>query len=198
MQLIVRIPRRDGSVRESQHDGAATVGRAPANDVVLSGLRVAAQHLRLTALAADRLGVECLSSIGVRLNDGPMVTGAFEARVGDSLEVGSWRLTVQAAESGDALRVLATDIGNADGLQRSRLSLGDTGLRMRRPALIGAVAVLLLALLLPLLFRPRWPACCRPSGCGHPGRSATPTATCRTAATAVTTRCSWRCATAAA
>lgn len=153
MRLIVRIPRRDGSVRESQHDGAATVGRAPANAVVLSGLRVAAQHLRLTALAADRLGVECLSSIGVRLNGGPVVTGAFEARVGDSLEVGSWRLTVQAAESGDALRVLATDIGNADGLQRSRLSLDDTGLRMRRPALIGAVAVLLLALLLPLLFR---------------------------------------------
>lgn len=153
MQLIVRVTRRDGSVRESLHAGATSVGRAPINDVVLPGLLIAAQHLRITALAADRLGVDCPSSIGVRCNDGPVVVGQLEARVGDRLKLGTWQLRVEAAERGDALVVAISDTGSADRASRSALSLGESGLRMRRPALIGAAIVLLLCLLLPLLFR---------------------------------------------
>lgn len=150
MQLIVRVTRRDGSIRESRHEGTASVGRAPINDVVLPGLLVAAQHLRITALAADRLGVDCPSSIGVRRNDGPAVVGQSEAKVGDRLKLGTWQLEVQAAGQGDALVVAITDTGSADRASRSALSLAEGGWKMRRPAWIGAVIVLLLCLLLPL------------------------------------------------
>jgi len=150
MQLIVRVTRRDGSIRESLHEGTASVGRAPVNDVVLPGLLIAAQHLRITALAADRLGVDCPSSIGVRCNDGPAVVGQSEAKLGDRLKLGTWQLEVQAAGRSDALVVAITDTGSADRASRSALSLAEGGWKMRRPALIGAALVLLLCLLVPL------------------------------------------------
>ncbi|MFP5306156.1 MAG: FHA domain-containing protein [Gammaproteobacteria bacterium] len=150
----------DGAHTEQAVDGAITVGRGTDNSIQLPGLLVALHHLRLSP-AGMRVQLECLSPAGVIVNGLPAERTA-ELLPGDELRVGGHRIRVSldAAGSGLMLEVHEHDAQGGAAAQGALTSLEAAGWRMRRASLIGAGAVLVLLLLLPLVLRalplPSW------------------------------------------
>jgi hypothetical protein len=189
--VLIRRYAPDGVHTEQTLEGAITVGRATDNNLQLPGLLVALHHLRLTPSGDLLLALECLSNVGVSVNGLPGQRSAMLAP-GDELQVGGHVLRLGLAEAGGLLlEVRERDPQSLALGEPATTSLEAAGWRMRRPAVIAALLVLVLCLAVPLLLRavpaPGWLVSWLP-GDQHTFISAT-------TAAAVTSACSCACAT---
>lgn len=158
MRWLVRHVHRKGkgqvSFEDDIHFGdVLTVGRGASQAVFLSDMRAAIEHARITAVGRGKYRVESLIEAGIRVNGGIVQQATLGA--GAQIEIGSTRLTLmEPPEDYDA----GIEIGSIDKAEqdaaaaRKRLptTLSETRLSKRLPAWILLVAILLLALLLPL------------------------------------------------
>ncbi len=151
MRLLIRRSTSDGTGEELFEGSEVILGRATDCTILLPGLLVALRHARLLQSTERLLKVESLCPMGVELNGLTGVQSA-DVQVGDVLRIGGHRLTLSQAEGELALDVeLADPAALARG--RSRHTLSDAGLGMRRPALWLTLVTLVLGLLAPLVIR---------------------------------------------
>jgi predicted CXXCH cytochrome family protein len=152
MRLIVKLARPEAQVRESTHNADVAIGRAADNDVVLNGLTIAQHHLKLQIASGDALTVTSLSPIPVEKN-GVAQPPEFTLRVGETLRIGLYELRLQKRESGDDLVLDIVELSSSVHGRQLPRSLKDAGWRMRRPALIGLLLIVVFCLIFPLVFR---------------------------------------------
>ena len=158
--ILVRRHAPDGAKTEQTVSGAITIGRATDNTIQLPGLLVALHHLRLTPATSLTLQLDCLSTVDVIVN-GLVGQRTAVLAPGDELQVGGHRVRVSITESGGLmLEVRERDPDQAGAGDDATTTLGEAGWRQRRPAVIGAVLVLLVCLVVPLILRavspPAW------------------------------------------
>ena len=138
-----------------------SLGRGTDQQVQLNDLRVGLAHARLRTALQSTYELETVGQEVVRVNGTPKRNGALWP--GDVLELGRYRLTLQAAEDGaDLVLYIAETASAREDRSRQRsaytLSLEQTGLSRRRWAWWLALSVLLIGLAVPLAFRYVWPS----------------------------------------
>lgn len=154
MAVLIRRRVADELVADQSVEGEITIGRATDNIIQLPGLLIALHHLQIKSLPALRLYAECKSAADITVND---LAGqrAAELEVGDEIRIGPHRLLV-GYDPGSQQLVLEVFERNLSDLGQQSLeptSLTEAGWRMRRPAYVLAVAVLLLMMVLPFALR---------------------------------------------
>lgn len=151
--ILVRRHAPDGAHTEQTVSGAITIGRATDNSIQLPGLLVALHHLRLTPATSLTLQLDCLSTVDVVIN-GLVGQRSAVLAPGDELQVGGHRIRVSISEGGGLmLEVRERDPDKAGAGDDATTTLAAAGWRLRRPAVIGAVLVLLVCLVVPLILR---------------------------------------------
>lgn len=151
MSLRVEVMQGE-EVRRFDTEATISIGRSEESTVVLPGLYVARRHIEIAQQDDGALRLRCKSPLGV-IRNGRIVREDCDLKSGDRLEIAGHKLqlTVDRETKQKLLRITVAE-GEVAGQDR-RLDLRAAGLRMRRPALIGAAAVLLLTLVVPLLLR---------------------------------------------
>lgn len=140
------------AIRRFDTQATISIGRSEESTVVLPGLYVARRHIEIAQQDDGTLRLRCKSPLGV-IRNGRIVREDCDLKSGDRLGIAGHelRLSVDRQTKQKLLRITVAE-GDVAGQDR-RLDLRAAGLRMRRPALIGAAAVLLLTLVLPLMLR---------------------------------------------
>ena len=133
-----------------------TLGRGTDQNVQLPDLRITLAHAEIRLQPGGGYHLECLSENPVWHNGSPLQRGAVG--VGDTIDIGRYRLTVLAPPRGtDLLLEIAERVSAREekGQQRERyaMDLGATTLRKRRAAWGLAALVLLPLFAIPLAVR---------------------------------------------
>jgi len=128
-------------------------GRGTGNEVPLTDIRIGLDAMALTR-SDGRLTVQKLGATPLRVNGQPVDTAAVAP--GDKIELGPYHLEFRAPPEGSdaALSIeLSQPLGDAfDRLRhQSRIGLQATGLSKRTSAWVGAGAVVLLFLIIPIV-----------------------------------------------
>ena len=143
------------SYEEDVHYGdVLSIGRAADQAIFLPDLRAALNHARVTLLASGQYKVESLILAGIRVDDA--ITYTTTVGPGAIVAIGNTRLTLLAApqDYDGAVEVSTLDKGEqkAEVEQRAKPTrLAQTGLRKRRPSWILFMAILVFALILPMI-----------------------------------------------
>lgn len=151
MLLLIRQFNPDGAIEQRFDAEEITLGRATGCSVELPGLAVALRHARLIARPDGALGLESLCPIGVELNGTPGVQTA-DLKAGDVMRIGGHRLCLASSGNETILEVELTDPLGVRGTA-AHTTLAQAGMRMRGPALLLALLVLVAGLALPLTLR---------------------------------------------
>lgn len=144
---------RDGisEYRDTQLSGeAVTIGSGADRNVQLFGPGIAPEHA-VIRLARGRLRLACARGRRARLNAREVTTAALSP--GDEIEIAGHRLTILPAQQGFDLTLELRRAGSVDASQLEqayRTDLERTWLSKRTAAWTGALAVLVLGLLVPL------------------------------------------------
>ena len=143
------------SYEEDVHYGdVLSIGRAADQAIFLPDLRAALNHARVTLLASGQYKVESLILAGIRVDDA--ITYTTTVGPGAVVAIGNTRLTLLAApqDYDGAVEVSTLDKGEqkAEVEQRAKPTrLAQTGLSKRRPSWILFTAILVFALILPMI-----------------------------------------------
>lgn len=143
------------SYEEDVHYGdVLSIGRAADQAIFLPDLRAALNHARVTLLASGQYKVESLILAGIRVDD--TITYATTVGPGAVVAIGNTRLTLLAApqDYDGAVEVSTLDKGEqkAEVEQRAKPTrLAQTGLSKRRPSWIAFAAIVVFALILPMI-----------------------------------------------
>ncbi|MCK5769305.1 FHA domain-containing protein [Algiphilus sp.] len=145
---------RGGDTRHLEVDQTISLGRSDQATVMLPGIAIARRHAEIALQSDLALKLRAKSPLGVEVN-GRIIKEECDLYAGDRFRIGPHRghVTTDGESSGLLLRI---KIGEADApvtASERKLDLRGAGMRMRRPAAIAAMAVLLLTLLVPLLLR---------------------------------------------
>lgn len=143
------------SYEEDVHYGdVLSIGRAADQAIFLPDLRAALNHARITQLSSGQYKVESLILAGIRVDDA--MTYTTTVGPGAVVAIGNTRLTLLAApqDYDGAVEVSTLDKGEqkAEVEQRAKPTrLAQTGLSKRRPSWIAFTAILVFALILPMI-----------------------------------------------
>ena len=159
MRWLVRRVHRKGKGQLSYEDDIhfgelLTIGRAANQSVFLTDMRVALEHVKVTALGGGKYRVESVIEAGVRVN-GAIVHQAT-CGAGTQIEIGSQRIQlIEPPEDYDAAVEISTleksEQEAAAARKRLPTTLSQTRLSKRKPAWILLIATVVLFLALPLL-----------------------------------------------
>ena len=131
-----------------------TIGRAAANQIFLSDLRVALNHARVSQTPDGKFQIQALALSGIRINGATTGVGIINA--GDVISIGSCRIEVvkPPLEGFDlCLEVEQPKTGAEDTAtlqSRSRIGLENTGLRKRMWSWVLAVTLFTVFLVAPM------------------------------------------------
>lgn len=133
-----------------------TIGRGTDQHVELPDMRLSLEHSEIREVRSGEFLIESRTLTGAWVNGVPAPSHPLQP--GDVIDCGRFRLTLGIPPPGIDLLLeiqerLSAREEKAQRRDRYRLGLAAGGLRMRRPAWLLAAAVLLVALLLPLLLR---------------------------------------------
>ena len=133
-----------------------TIGRGTDQDVQLPDVRVTLAHAEIRPQQGGGWRIECRSENPVWVNDSQLIEGALG--VGDTIDCGRFRLTVEPPEPGaDLVLQIEERVSAREEKGRRRrqyvLDLGQTTLRKRRTAWGLVVLVLAVLLTLPVALR---------------------------------------------
>lgn len=150
--MRVRIETQPLSGAPSTRDldvAAIAIGGSPHNTIVLPGNRVGTMHLLLNCGADGIWRAQAQGPYRFGL-DGQSGLQDAVLQPGQTLALGPHRIQVLAPTDGLSL-VLSVALDAEANARRGALDLAGAGLRMRRPAWVAAIALLLLTLLIPLV-----------------------------------------------
>lgn len=154
MTLRIDIIRDGGTPEIITSKGTVALGRGDDATVTLPGMAIARHHAEIAIESESTLLLRCRSPLGVEVN-GETIRDEKRLQAGDVFRIGAHRGQVTVAPDSTTLMLrieLVSEPASA-GVAERRLDLQAAGLRIRRSAYIGALLVLLLALIIPLVMR---------------------------------------------
>jgi len=154
MPLRIDIIRNGEAPETVVAKGTVALGRGEDATVTLPGMAIARHHAEIAIESEHALRLRCRSPLGVEVN-GTVVKDEKVLHAGDRFRIGPHvgEVTTDLETNALMLRLRLETEPSKGVFAERRLDLRAAGMRIRRPAYLGAALVLLLALAIPLVLR---------------------------------------------